>query len=95
VDSEFIQLLTPEGELLEHPEYAAELSDDEYRALYRDLTLVRRFDVEAAALQRPPSSGLMKPKPLSALNHFTVPVVMSAPSQAVRDLIVRTLTPPR
>ena len=23
-----------------------------------------------------PSSGVMKPKPLSALNHFTVPVVM-------------------
>src|SRR5918911_253960 len=31
----------------------------------------------------PPPSGLMKPKPFSPLNHFTVPEAMSAPSQAV------------
>src|ERR1700760_2976344 len=33
----------------------------------------------------------MKPKPLSPLNHLTVPVAMSAPSQAVRVRTVRTL----
>jgi hypothetical protein len=30
---------------------------------------------------------VMKPKPLSALNHFTVPVVISAPSQAVETAL--------
>src|SRR5947209_2315925 len=29
---------------------------------------------------RPPSSGVMKPKPLSSLNHLTVPVAMNFPS---------------
>src|SRR5947209_8058086 len=29
---------------------------------------------------RPPSSGVMKPKPLSSLNHFTVPVAIPSPS---------------
>src|SRR5579875_1132425 len=29
---------------------------------------------------RPPSSGVMNPKPLSSLNHFTVPVAISHPS---------------
>src|SRR5947209_5137031 len=29
---------------------------------------------------RPPSSGVMKPKPLSSLNHLTVPVAMYSPS---------------
>src|SRR5579884_258645 len=28
---------------------------------------------------RPPSSGVMKPKPLSSLNHFTVPVAITSP----------------
>src|SRR5579859_5770805 len=28
---------------------------------------------------RPPSSGVMKPKPLSSLNHFTVPVAINFP----------------
>src|SRR5438067_13519859 len=29
---------------------------------------------------RPPSSGVMKPKPLSSLNHLTVPVAINFPS---------------
>ena len=41
---ELVQLLTPEGERVDHPEYSLELSDEEYRALYRDLVLVRRID---------------------------------------------------
>ena len=49
---DLIQLLTPEGERVEHPDYALDISDDELRALYRDLALVRRWDVEATALQR-------------------------------------------
>jgi 2-oxoisovalerate dehydrogenase E1 component alpha subunit len=53
-----VQLLTPEGERLHHPGYDVDLSDEEYRALYRDLVLVRRIDVEATALQRQGELGL-------------------------------------
>jgi len=42
---ETVQLLTPEGERLEHPDYPLELSTDEVKGLYRDLVLVRRIDV--------------------------------------------------
>ena len=49
---ELIQLLTPEGERVHHPEYDVDLTPDELRALYRDLVLVRRVDAEATALQR-------------------------------------------
>jgi 2-oxoisovalerate dehydrogenase E1 component alpha subunit len=53
-----VQLLTPEGERVEHPDYALDLSDDELRGLYRDLALVRRWDVEATALQRQGELGI-------------------------------------
>jgi len=56
--SELIQLLTPEGERLHHPVYDVDLSDAEYRALFRDLVMVRRVDVEATALQRQGELGL-------------------------------------
>ena len=49
---DLVQLLTPEGERVEHAEYAIDLSHEELRGLYRDLALVRRWDVEATALQR-------------------------------------------
>jgi 2-oxoisovalerate dehydrogenase E1 component alpha subunit len=55
---ETIQLLTPEGERLEHPDYPLELSDDEVKGLYRDLVLVRRIDTEAIALQRQGELGI-------------------------------------
>ena len=55
---ELVQLLTPEGERVEHPDYALDLSDDEYRDLYRDLVMVRRIDTEAMALQRQGELGL-------------------------------------
>jgi 2-oxoisovalerate dehydrogenase E1 component alpha subunit len=55
---ELVQLLTPEGERVEHPDYPLSLSDDEYRAMYRDLVLVRRIDVEATALQRQGELGI-------------------------------------
>ena len=54
----FVQLLTPEGERVHHPEYDLELTDDDYRALFRDLVLVRRIDAEATALQRQGELGL-------------------------------------
>jgi len=55
---ELVQLLTPEGERVEHPDYSIDISDDELRSLYRDLTLVRRWDVEATALQRQGELGI-------------------------------------
>ncbi len=56
-----VQLLTPAGELLTHPEYsarAAHLGPDDLRGLYRDMVLVRRFDTEATSLQRQGELGL-------------------------------------
>jgi 2-oxoisovalerate dehydrogenase E1 component alpha subunit len=54
-----VQLLTPEGERVAHPDYAVDdLTDDDLRALYRDLVLVRRLDVEATALQRQGELGI-------------------------------------
>src|SRR4051812_7498581 len=55
---DLVQLLTPEGERVEHPEYSVDVTDEELRELYRDLTLVRRWDVEATALQRQGELGI-------------------------------------
>ena len=55
---ELVQLLTPEGERVEHPDYPLEISAEELRALYRDLVLVRRIDFEAIALQRQGELGI-------------------------------------
>jgi 2-oxoisovalerate dehydrogenase E1 component alpha subunit len=55
---ELVQLLTPEGERVEHPDYSIELDDEQCRALYRDLVLVRRVDAEATALQRQGELGI-------------------------------------
>lgn len=54
-DDGLVQLLTPTGERVHHPEYdtwAADLDADRQRAMYRDMVLTRRFDVEATSLQR-------------------------------------------
>lgn len=56
--TELVQLLTPEGERVEHPDYALDVTADELRAFYRDLVLVRRVDLEATALQRQGELGL-------------------------------------
>jgi 2-oxoisovalerate dehydrogenase E1 component alpha subunit len=56
--TELIQLLTPEGERLEHPDYPLDLTDDDIRSMYRDLVLVRRIDTEAIALQRQGELGI-------------------------------------
>ena len=56
--AEPIQLLTPEGERIEHPGYPLEVSAGEIRDLYRDLVLVRRIDFEAIALQRQGELGI-------------------------------------
>jgi 2-oxoisovalerate dehydrogenase E1 component subunit alpha len=53
-----IQLLTPEGERIEHPDYPLDLTTDDIKGLYRDLVLVRRVDTEAIALQRQGELGI-------------------------------------
>jgi pyruvate dehydrogenase E1 component alpha subunit len=58
---ELVQLLTPEGERVEHPEYSdlvAHLGPEDLRGFYRDLVLVRRVDTEATALQRQGELGI-------------------------------------
>ena len=56
--AELIQLLTPEGERADHPDYPLDLTTDEVKALYRDLVMVRRIDTEAIALQRQGELGI-------------------------------------
>ena len=57
-EPELVQLLTPEGERVQHSEYSIDLSPDELRGLYRDMVLTRRFDAEATSLQRQGELGL-------------------------------------
>ncbi|AYY11663.1 pyruvate dehydrogenase (acetyl-transferring) E1 component subunit alpha [Actinobacteria bacterium YIM 96077] len=60
-DTELVQLLTPEGERVPHEHYDTLIDDitaDEIRDLYRDLTMSRRIDSEAIALQRQGELGL-------------------------------------
>jgi 2-oxoisovalerate dehydrogenase E1 component alpha subunit len=61
---ELIQLLTPEGERVEHPEFSfgVGMSPEEeaevVRGFYRDMVLTRRIDTEATALQRHGELGI-------------------------------------
>ncbi|OEJ25965.1 pyruvate dehydrogenase (acetyl-transferring) E1 component subunit alpha [Streptomyces agglomeratus] len=57
-EPELVQLLTPEGERVEHPDYSIDLTPDELLGLYRDMVLTRRFDAEATSLQRQGELGL-------------------------------------
>jgi 2-oxoisovalerate dehydrogenase E1 component alpha subunit len=53
-----VQLLTPEGQRVEHPDYPLTITDEEIAGLYRDLVMTRRIDTEAIALQRQGELGL-------------------------------------
>jgi len=55
-DTELIQLLTPEGERTDHPDFP--LGDVDLKGQYRDMVLVRRIDTEAIALQRQGELGI-------------------------------------
>jgi 2-oxoisovalerate dehydrogenase E1 component subunit alpha len=55
---ELVQLLTPEGERVHHPEFDMEFSEDELRGFYRDMVMVRRIDTESTALQRHGELGI-------------------------------------
>ena len=53
-----VQLLTPEGERIDHPDYPLGLSAADIRSMYRDLVLVRTIDTVAISLQRQGELGI-------------------------------------
>jgi 2-oxoisovalerate dehydrogenase E1 component alpha subunit len=59
--ADLVQLLTPEGQRVSHPQFNLEISAAEIRALYRDMVLIRRADREATTLQRQGQLGLWAP----------------------------------
>lgn len=60
-DAPFVQLLSPDGQRVPHPDYAFDGGRAEIESLYRDLVMTRRLDVEAYALQRHGELGLWPP----------------------------------
>jgi pyruvate dehydrogenase E1 component alpha subunit len=54
----FVQLLTPDGERVHHPDYDVDFTDEELRRLYHDLVVIRKLDAEATALQRQGELGI-------------------------------------
>jgi pyruvate dehydrogenase E1 component alpha subunit len=59
-----VQLITPGGERVSHPQYDAwvqDVSDEQLGFLYEDLVVIRRIDTEATALQRQGELGLWPP----------------------------------
>jgi pyruvate dehydrogenase E1 component alpha subunit len=57
-DVELIQLLTPEGERTTAAGYSFDGTDEQIAGFYRDMTLIRRVDTEANALQRQGELGI-------------------------------------
>ncbi|RRD45723.1 thiamine pyrophosphate-dependent dehydrogenase E1 component subunit alpha [Tessaracoccus sp. OH4464_COT-324] len=57
-----VQLLTPEGTRVEHPDYAYQGGFDDLRRSLKQMWLGRRFDAEATALQRHGELGLWPPQ---------------------------------
>ncbi|HET7356924.1 MAG TPA: pyruvate dehydrogenase (acetyl-transferring) E1 component subunit alpha [Nocardioidaceae bacterium] len=60
---DLVQLLTPEGERVEHPDFSFDAGtgvdeDETIRGFYRDMVLTRRIDTEATALQRHGELGI-------------------------------------
>ncbi|OYN96883.1 pyruvate dehydrogenase E1 component alpha subunit [Propionibacteriaceae bacterium ES.041] len=56
-----VQLLTPEGERVSHPDFSFDGSDEQIAGFLRDMVLTRRIDAEATALQRQGELGLWAP----------------------------------
>ncbi|WZH51927.1 MAG: pyruvate dehydrogenase (acetyl-transferring) E1 component subunit alpha [Nocardioides alkalitolerans] len=57
-EPDYVQLLTPEGQRVEHDDYHFDGDDDLVRTFYRDMVLARRVDTEATALQRHGELGI-------------------------------------
>ncbi len=61
IDEELVQLLTPEGERVDHPDYASTLSGEQILSMYRDMVIVRRLCTESTSLQRQGQLALWAP----------------------------------
>ncbi|MEV6240722.1 pyruvate dehydrogenase (acetyl-transferring) E1 component subunit alpha [Lentzea sp. NPDC051838] len=59
--ADLVQLLTPEGVRVTHPDFDIDITAEELRGLYRDMVLIRRVDREANALQRKGQLGIWVP----------------------------------
>lgn len=61
VETSLVQLVSPEGEWVAHPDVASSLTGDDVFALYRDMVIVRRLCNEATSLQRQGQLALWAP----------------------------------
>jgi 2-oxoisovalerate dehydrogenase E1 component alpha subunit len=61
IDEELVQLLTPEGERVAHPDYTSTLSGEQILSMYRDMVIVRRLCNESTSLQRQGQLALWAP----------------------------------
>src|SRR5487761_2531329 len=61
IDEELVQLLSPEGQRVHHPEYESTLGQGEAVGLYRDMVIVRRLCNESTSLQRQGQLALWAP----------------------------------
>ena len=61
---DLVQLITPAGERVSHPEFdpwVQDVSDEQLGSLYEDMVVIRRIDAEATALQRQGELALWPP----------------------------------
>ena len=58
---DLVQLLTPEGERVQHPQFEVDVTAEDLQGFYRDMVLIRRADREANALQRQGQLGIWVP----------------------------------
>lgn len=61
---DMLQLVSPEGERISHPEFdlwIQDIGDEQLCSLYEDMTVIRRIDAEATALQRQGELALWPP----------------------------------
>ena len=61
---DLVQLVTPSGERISHPEFdywVRDVTDEQLCSLFEDMTVIRRIDVEATALQRQGELALWQP----------------------------------
>src|SRR3546814_6914555 len=65
---DLVQLLTPEGERVHHPDFDMDFSAEQLRGFYRDMVLTRRIDTEATALQRHGELGIWADRKSTRLN---------------------------
>lgn len=61
IGDELVQLLTPEGERIAHPDYESTLGSEEILGFYRDMVIIRRLCNESTSLQRQGQLALWAP----------------------------------